>query len=165
VSDRFFTAAYALDGELVGVGQQHISQLSKRWINVAAALLAEQGSNFDAHLRGPLAHMRLKLTSSDGMGLGMFFVNDQLVASTAYLRGDDPAGEKQLCEMFVQSLESTGYVRRAATTEMPFRSILQLRERPLHIAIVWGNPNVSQDDHQLVQEFATHMAAAFLCGT
>ena len=46
-------------------------------------------------------------------------------------------------------------------TNAPLAELVTFDGRPLLAVVVWGNPNVSERDHELVQELGIHFAAAF----
>ena len=162
VSNAFHIAAFAPDGELQGTGVWLLSKLSPRWLAVCDNLLTH-GEVFRTSLSGALSHIEIKLTSSNGAGLGMFFVRGSLAISTAYFRGENPQAEEQVLEMLLDSLRSSAIVQSAATSATPFEALRSLNERPLNVVIAWGSSEICEADHQLVRELSNHFAGAYLC--
>jgi len=160
---RFYVAPFTIDGESLGVHEWDVAQLSAKWLSFAQQLIHENGSVLRRSLGGPLSHLEIKLTAADGIGLGTMFANDQIVVSTAYFGGANPAEERELETMFLESLRGSAPVKRHASMDLPFDQLRTIRERPLHVVVVWGNPQVSDQDHELIREFANHFAGAFLC--
>ena len=136
--DAFHVAAFAPDGELQGTGVWQLSQLSPRWLAVCGNLL-RQGNVFHASPGGALAHLSIRLTSSGGTGLGMFFVYENLAASTAYFRGENSEAEAQMLDLLLTSLRITPLVRLAASSAAPFEALRTLSQRPLHVVVAWGS--------------------------
>ena len=160
--DAFSIAAFAPDGELQGTGVWRLSQLSPRWLAVCADLL-RKGDAFHAPLSGALSHLSVKLTSGNGAGLGMFFVNENLATSTAYFRGENSKAEAQVLDMLLDSLRSTPLVRVATSSSRPFEAFRTLSQRPLNVVVPWGSSEISEADHRLVRELSNHFAGAYLC--
>jgi hypothetical protein len=161
--DAFHVAVFTADGQLEGTGIRPLSRLSPRWLSVCDNLLA-QGPAFRSSLGGPLSHIEIKLMSSNGAGLGMFFAHGVLVTSTAYFRGDSPETEKQVLEMLLTSLRNSVPAHLVTSSAVPFEALRSLSARPLNVVVVWGALEVSEQDNELVQELSNHFAGAYLCG-
>ena len=162
-TQSFFTAPFAVDGEMLGLGEISIAQLSPKWLGVCGNIIGAHGDTFRVSLGQALSHLEIQLTASRGAGLGTFFANSEIVVSTAYLRGTDRALEQVVLSSFVDSINRTTVGRQAGTSPSRFWSMLSISQRPLQVVIAWGNPQVSTQDAELVRELATHFAAAFLC--
>ena len=162
-TDCFFVAPFSLDGEQIGIGVVQLSDLSPKWLRVCEMLLASHGPAFRKSLGQMLAHVEIKLTSISGAGIGSFYAHNQLVVSTAYFRGQDSAAEQELERMFIDSLQSSETVQKAARTLQPFEALTEIKNRPLHVVVAWANPNATAEDQNLVRELANHFAAAYLC--
>jgi hypothetical protein len=163
--DSFFAAPFAVDGELLGIGSWRASDLSPRWLRVCERLLAEGGHAFRSALGPELPHLEVQFTSANGAGIGTFFAGGAIGISAAYLRGQDAGTEREVLEMFVRSLRATPLVQQAKATDLPFEGVFQLRERPLHVVVPWGNPTMSEQDEEIIGELSNHFAAAYLCRT
>jgi hypothetical protein len=161
-AQRFYAAPFAIDGEMLGLGAWQISALSPRWINFARDLLQEGGSTFHRSLPPPFERVHLRFTSASDAALATFSLDTVVTASSAYLRGEDLTSEQQLLEMFVQSARKADIVRKVQTTSEPFAKVFSIRERPLHVVIVWG-ASMHDQDAECIAQLATHFAAAFLC--
>lgn len=111
----------------------------------------------------PLSHIEIKLTSADGTGLGMFYVNGALAISVGLFRGACAETEAAVLNAFVASLRNSRMVQIAATSDRPFEALLQLQQRPLLALVVWPPDELTETDADLVRELSTHFAAAFLC--
>jgi hypothetical protein len=159
----FFVAPFAPDGELLGVGSWQLSDLSPKWLNFCERMLRDLGPVFRVPLEHNLSHLEVKLTSTNGAGLGTFYAHGQIALSTAYLRGQDSDAELEVLRMFISSLRRVDVVKGLQRERLPFEDALTVRERPLHVVVVWGNPNVSEEDQGLIQELSNHFAGAFLC--
>jgi hypothetical protein len=161
----FYAAPFASDGELVGVGQWRLTDLSPRWLEFCRQLLANEGEKFRTALPGPLSRLHLNFTSAEGTALVTFSVGAQIAASAVYLRGENANTEQEVLAMFVDSLRRTAIVEQCQAGRDPFRVAFALKERPLHVVVAWGNPAVNEEDSGLVTELGNHMAAAFLCAS
>jgi len=53
-TDSFFSAPFTVDGELMGVGEWRVSDLSPRWLRFCEDLLSQREA-FQTPLPGPLA--------------------------------------------------------------------------------------------------------------
>jgi len=163
-TDSFFAAPFAVDGELMGVAEWHVSDLSPRWLRFCEDLLSQREA-FKTPLPGPLAHLELRFTSAQGAALATFLASGQLVVSAAYLRGDNPDAEQELLSMFVESLRRSAFVQCSQAGQEPFGAVFGLNQRPLHVVVAWANPRVADNDEELVRELGNHLAAAFLCAS
>lgn len=162
--ESFEVAAFGFDGELVGTGTHHTNQLSPRWLSVCSALLKDGGEVFRHSMGAQLAHIEVQLTSANGAGLGMFYVNGALVLSFGLFRGDSEEAESAVIRMFVNSLRNSRVVQAATDSPRPFDDLLHLNMRPLFAIVVWPSDDLSEVDADLVRELSTHFAAAYLCG-
>lgn len=161
MSSEYKVAVFTADGALEGTGTQRVAALSKKWIDVCRGMLAECGPKFRVPL-GPLRHLEVGLTSSDDIGVGMFFANSHIALSTLYLgKQSGPEAAAELMEMFLASLRRAMPVAAQQHERPAFSDLTEIHERPLYAVVVWANPAVSEDDYQLLREFSTHFAAAF----
>jgi hypothetical protein len=161
----FYAAPFASDGQLVGVGQWRLADLSARWLDFCGQFLVQHGERFRSALPAPLNRLELTFTSAEGTALATIAVAGQIAASAVYLRGENPNAEQELLAMFVESLRRTAIVQQCHVGPEPFQAALGLTERPLHVVVAWGSPAVDEEDYGLVTEVGNHMAAAFLCGS
>ena len=158
--DHYYVAPFAPAGELLGVGRWEVKDLSPRWLSVCSDLLAAHGPVFRTSLGGRLDHIEIGMTIAEGVGLGTFYCHGKLGVSAVYLPGQSPGIESGILDMFIGSLRRTDFVREASQSDTPFEAVRQITERPLHVVVVW--PNVSEDEHELLSEFSTNFAGAFL---
>jgi len=162
IAQVFHAAPFAFDGELLGVGAWQVSALSPRWVEFGREVLRTGGSAFHGPLPSPFERVGLCFTSVSGPALATFSLDGVPVASSAYLRGDDLTAERQLLEMFLESVRRVDIVRKTQRTSQPFVEVFSIAERPLHVVISWG---VSEgDDGSMIAELGTHFAAAFFYG-
>jgi hypothetical protein len=162
-SGTFYAAPFAVDGEPIGIGSWSVSDLSPDRLKVCERMLAEGGSVFRSPFASPLSHLEVRFTSANGAAMATFFANGKVAVSAAYLRGEDPAIEQEVLEMFVTSLKNVDLVKRAKASQSPFQGVFLVRERPLHVVVPWGNPDVSEEDDDVIGEVSNHFAAAYLC--
>jgi hypothetical protein len=153
----FYAASFAIDGELLGIGEWQLSKLSPRWLEFSREVLRIGGPAFDKSLPAPFDRVRLRFTSANGVALATFSIDSAPVASSAFLRGTDSAAERQVLQMFVESSRRASVVQCASTTPEPFAKAFTISQRPLHIVIAWGTHD---DDAGMVPELSTHLAAA-----
>jgi hypothetical protein len=113
-------------------------------------------------LPAPFERVGLRFTSARGAALATFSLDGAVVASSAYLRGDDIAAERDLLEMFVESLRRVDAVRQTQTTSQPFAEVFAISERPLQVVVAWGSS--SEKDGEMVAQLGTHLAGVFLYG-
>lgn len=160
----FEVAAFGFDGELLGTKTRHVNHLSPRWLAVYEALLRECDEVFRQSMGAQLAHIEIQLTSDNGAGLSMFYVNGALALSLMLFRGENEEAELAVGRMFVDSLRSSPAVHTATGSPSPFEDLLHLKTRPLFALVVWPQDHLSEVDVDLVRELSTHFAAAYLCG-
>lgn len=96
------------------------------------------------------------------MALATFLIDSVPVGSSAFLRGTDSAAEREVLQMFVNSVRRAEAVKRAKTTPEPFAKAFTISERPIHVVIAWGTEQ--NEDAGTVSELSTHFAAAFFYG-
>ena len=161
-TDVFFVAPFALDGEFLGIGSLEVSGFSPKWLAICESILRQHGPLFRISMGQMLTYLEIELTSANGVGLSTFYAKGEAVISAAYLSGRDAEAERTVSRMFVDSLRSIPIIQQAKGSERPFESVFMIPERPLHVVVVWTNPNVSPEDFQLLQELSSHFAAAFL---
>jgi len=159
----FYVAPFVFDGELEGIGGWMLSQLSPKWLAFCSEMLAEQGANFECAIPlPPLEHISLRVTSSSGATLVNFSVRNRPATSGAALSGENPAADAEVLRMFVDSLREVPLVRQAAATQLPFEAAFSITARPLFVVIPWADPDISEDDMQLVHDLQKHLAGALL---
>lgn len=157
----YFIAPFTPDGQLIGVAGRALAELSPKWLAFCRELLASHGSTFRCPIPLPsLQHITLQVTSAGGTALVSLLVNDQPASSAVALTGQEPGAEAEVLKMFVESLRRVTLVQQAAATSKPFESLFSLRERPLYAVVLWANPQISEEDQQLVQELENHLAGA-----
>lgn len=161
--DSFYVAPFAIVGKPLGVGRWRLSDLSPKWLGVCDDMLRDLGPRFRTSPGRRLRHIEVKLTSVNGAALATFYARGAVAAMTACLRGQVPRAESEVVRMFVDSLRRVPAIRQDQTSPSPFERMTELRERPLQIVVPWPAPGVSDADHDVVQEFAVHFAAAYLC--
>ena len=161
--DHFFSAPFAFDGESQGIGEWELSALSPRWLDVCEQLLRQHGPVFRTSLGHKLSHLEIELTSARGAGIGTFRAHNRVVISTGYLRGQDAVADSEVVQMLINSLRRVPIVQSAKSTPSPFEEMKSIVERPIHLIVAWADPNVSEQDEELVRELANHFAAAYLC--
>lgn len=160
--EGFFIASFAIDATLEGKGRWAYRDLSAKWSNTCTELLRAEGVNFDHTWSGPLSHIRTKLTSARGAGICTIFVYDHVASSFLLLRGQDHGTERDVSQMFVNSLRNVDLVRASTRLAEPFAEVLSMSERPLMVVMPIPDASISDQDHNLVRELSLHLASAFL---
>jgi hypothetical protein len=160
VPQTFHVAPFAFNGELQGIGGWQMSALSKRWLDFGRHIL--RAGSFSGLLPAPFERVGLRFTSARGAALATFSLDGVLVASSAYLRGDDVVAERELLEKFVESLRRVDAVRQSQGASQPFAEIFGILERPLHVVVAWGSS--PGEDSEMIAQLGTHFAGAFLYG-
>ena len=161
-TQTFHVAPFAFNGEPQGIGAWQMSALSNRWLDFGRDVLCAGGASFSSLLPAPFERVGLRFTSARGAALATFSLDGALIASSAYLRGDDIAAERELLAMFVESLRRVDAVRQTQTTSQPFAEVFGISERPLHVVVAWGSSSV--EDGEMIAQLGTHFAGAFLYG-
>ncbi|MBS0260406.1 MAG: hypothetical protein JSS02_00510, partial [Planctomycetes bacterium] len=131
------------------------------WREVCTAFLKKHGAVFDVLWDGNLSEIRTKFTSANGAAIATFFVREHVTASVLLLRARSPTIEKQLTEMFVDSLRRTTWVVQAATTPFPFSTAGSIIDRPLLLVVAFPEPSVSEHEQSITRELVLHLAGAF----
>ncbi|HEX7693539.1 MAG TPA: hypothetical protein VF409_03560, partial [Sphingomonas sp.] len=103
LSDRFWIAPFALDGELIGVGERSFSDLSQHWIGVCESLIDHHGPVFDQPLQGPLRHLRIKCTAAGSVAMVVLYAHEVPVTSFAVVTGAAPSEEAEALTMFTEA--------------------------------------------------------------
>jgi hypothetical protein len=160
-SQGFFIAPFAIDGEPAGLAYREPTELSGERLAMCNELLRQHGLCLDVSLKGNLSHLRIKVTSASGAGLATFWTGGRLALSVMLASGRAPEAEAELMDLFVQSLRRAPIVSAAACSQEPFRMVRAIKERPLMIVVAWPEEAISDEDHELVQQLAIHMAPAF----
>src|ERR1700752_4786421 len=101
----YTVAVFTPDGILEGTGTQAVADLSAKWLGFCSALLRDAGPSFRASLGGGLEHLEIKLTSALGNAIGTLYARGNIAVSTLYLSGCSGAGEQDIVNMFVASLQ------------------------------------------------------------
>jgi len=158
----FTVAGFTIDGTLEFKGRWSYRDLSAKWSNICDDLFRAKGVNFDYTWSGPLSHIRTKLTSARGAGLFTIFVNAHVATSNLLLRGHDLGAEREMSRMFVGSLQKVYLVQSITRLSEPFAEALSLSERPLMVIVPIPDELISDQDNDVVQELALHLASAFL---
>jgi hypothetical protein len=161
-NDGFTIAAFAVDGELMGIAHQSFEGLSQHWIGVAQSFFANYGATFDERFQGPLGHLRIKCTSAAGAALILFYVHDQPASSCAIASGASPAAEAQVLAMFAESVRVSTEPFHTDAQAVPFSEVSTLPNRPLLIVVSWPDRTISEQDREIVKELVWHFGAAFL---
>jgi hypothetical protein len=160
----FTVAGFTIDGTLEGKWRWTYRDLSAKWSNICDELLRAKGVNFDYTWSGPLSHIRTKLTSTRGAALFTIFVNAYVATSNLLLRGHYRGAERDTSRMFVRSLQKVHLVQTITSLSEPFAEVLSLSERPLMVIMPIPDESISDQDNDVVQELALHLASAFLRG-
>jgi hypothetical protein len=160
--DRFWIAPFVLDGELLGVGEWRIEDLSSRWIDVCASLIEYYGPVFDQRLQGPLGHIRIRCTAVDSGAMVILYAREVAAASFAVVLGKAPIAEAQMLAMFADRISSSTSRYHVRGSSKPFREMTTLPERPIAMVVPWAQSPISEQDHELVTELTRHLAAALI---
>ena len=165
VADQYHVAVFLPDGSLEGTGVRQRAGLSAKWLGVAAELLAVVGASGRAAVPFEnLTHLELRFTRLRSAALVTYCAGGALAVSTLLLTGEDPTVEAEVIEMFLASARRSVSVP-VSGPRAPFDQLGSLRQRPLHAVVVWGNPGVTDQDGELIQELSAHVAGAFLTRT
>ena len=154
----FHVAPFSCDGDLLGIAEWDVATLSDRWLGFCRELLSTHGPIFTTTLPGPLHRVGIRFTSAQGAALATFSFDGVPVASSALLRGEAPAAERELLLMFVQSARGLDVVRTSQQSTEPFEEIFGIHLRPLHTVITFGG----SEDANIIPELGNHLAGAFL---
>ncbi|WP_447725893.1 hypothetical protein [Sphingomonas koreensis] len=160
--ERFWIAPFVLDGELLGIGEWWIKDLSSHWIDVCASLLEHYGPIFDQHLQGPLSHIRIRCTAIDSGAMVVLYAYDVAATSFVVVLGAAPPAEAQMLSMFAESVRSSTLHYQVAGLREPFHEMSTLIERPIAMVVPWAQSSVSEEDHELVTELMRHFTAALI---
>ena len=160
--DRFWIAPFVLDGELLGVGEWWIKDLSSHWIDVCTSLIEHYGPTFDQHLQGALSHIRIRCTAIDCGAMVVLYAHGLAASSFAVVLGTSPTAEAHMLAMFADSVRASTLRYHADGSNKPFHEMATLSDRPMVIVVPWAQSPVSQQDHELVTELVRHLAAALI---
>lgn len=157
----FFVAAYGIDGECEGHGYWEYARLSKELVEILRSLLLRNGAIFTCQMEGVLKPISLQFTSADGAAIGTYFVGSSVCASVLMLSGRVPETDKEVAQMFAQSVRESsraivGNLSGTAFADIPFQL-----ERPLFVIVPWPSESVTDDQIESVQKVSIHLAAAY----
>lgn len=154
----FHIAPFSADGSCCGVGFWKNSDLSPRWIAAANDFLAANGPVFRKNWDGVLGDYETHLTSAQSCALATFLAKGRIVVSTLLLSGLQPQAEAELQVLFASSMQRLPTV--PASTSV-LEGIRRITDRPLSIVFITADPQVSDQENDIVRELSTHFAAAF----
>jgi hypothetical protein len=157
----FFLAAFDSTGELVGQSVFDPTRLSARWLLFCERLLAGHGEQVAVTLAGPLAHIALRFTSASGAAIGTFSAGGHLVNSILFLSGREPDADTEVSEMFHRSVSGNVFKLQSTSNPSPFCDLFKIEDRPLACIVAWGNPEVTEEEDELITELSWHLAGAF----
>jgi hypothetical protein len=157
----FHSAAFHPDGELWAMQFKAYPELHQERLTSAHSFLNRMGPNFRASWGEDLADLETKLTAANGCALATFYVGGGIASSHLLLSGQDLETELQLAQSFVASLRRVRLVQLGAKSLEPFEEILQLKQRPLDVVVLWANPTAPTDRNQLAFDLSVHLAGAF----
>jgi len=160
--DRFWIAPFAVDGELLGVGERLFADLSQHWIGVCASLIDHYGPVFDQHLEGPLSYLRIKCTAVESAAMVVLYAYGAPASSFVVATGTAPEVEAEVLAMFAESIRSSTPHYQVSNIEVPFGAMTSVTQRPLMIVVPWPQSSIAQEDHELVKELGWHLAAALM---
>ena len=163
VNPTYFVAPFAVNGELMGIGEGTTSELSQQGREFWRRLLEASGPAFKGPVPSPgMEHVGLRFTSAEGAALVTFTVRDEIASSAVALRGTNPPAESELLKLFVESVRRAPLAKQSGAGPTAFEAVLQLTQRPLYVVVPWPNPRLSDEELDLVQELDSHLAAALL---
>jgi hypothetical protein len=157
----FTIAAFDPAGSMIGTADKFYANLSPKWLLETSRFLAAHGDQFKTHWQGPLAHLETQFTASDGIALVTFRTRGIVVGSIALAAGENMVAEKYVLRMFVDSLKEAQITKFLSDSEKPFEQLFEINARPLMVAVPWGDQRITEEDDDLVQELAIHLAGAF----
>lgn len=160
--EGFWIAPFALDGELLGVGEWRFDALSKHWIGVCTSLIDHYGLIFDEHLQGPLSHLRIKCTGIESAAMVVLYAHGAPAASFAVVTGAAPAVDAHVLAMFTESIRSSTQQFQVSNIEEPFGAMMSMAQRPLMVVVPWPQSHIAEQDHELVKEIGWHLATALI---
>jgi len=160
--DGFWIAPFALDGELLGVGEWRFDALSKHWISVCTSLIDHYGPVFDECLQGPLGHLRIKCTAAESAAMVVIYAHGAPASSFAVATGAIPAMDTRVLAMFAESIRSSTRQFQVSNIGEPFEAMTSVAQRPLMVVVPWPQSHIAEQDHELVREIGWHFAAALI---
>ena len=98
------------------------------------------------------------------MGIVTFMVHTKVASSLLLLRGSSPIAEREAMTLFIDSLRRVKVVKTLAASATPFSDICTIDPRPVLVVVPWPDPEISQNDHELVRELELHLAGAVFAG-
>jgi len=160
--DRLWIASFAIDGELLGVGERAFEKLSQHWIGVCASLIDHYGPVFDRPLQGPLSHLRITCTAAASAAMVVLYAHGLPVSSFAVAADAAPAEDTQVLAMFAESIRSSTVQFQVSNIETPFHEMTTISQRPLMVVVPWPESSIAEQDHELAKELGWHLAAALV---
>ena len=155
--DQFHAIVYTPSGHTEGVNLWKMSDLVDRWVEFWCTALRDI-EHFDSQLPEPFDAVRLRYHTDGKIGVADFFFNGVFFSTSALLRGEDRAEEKNLIESLAGVAREQQ--RAAGFKESSFAEIRKAKERPLHIVFVWTYQ--MDENYQMVPELTNHLAGAFM---
>lgn len=160
MKNSFYVAPFTFGGEMEGIGEWLVSDLSEKWLLVCENFLKNRGDSFSDEWPGNISHVKTRITSDSGAALVSFASRDVHVSSVVLLRGGDSVVESSILEMFSESMKR---IDATGGWDSSLSLMLGIRERPLMIAVPVPDPRVPDIEYEIVRELSLHLAAVFLC--
>lgn len=160
-AQSFIIAPFGIDGVMEGKAKWKIADLSPKWTGICSDLIAATGPSLDHSLGGPLSHLRIRSSDTDGATHITISVHDRPVSLAALASGkSSKADANALASFFGAILEASARFR--ADNRQAFGDMMTMPDRPLLVVVPWPDELISDQEHDLARELMLHFTAALL---
>lgn len=160
MASDFHLAVFSIDGELTGVRRWDSSELDPKKVQECRQILASNASQGRGSLRAPNDAVGYTYTTHHGAALLTMSVAANIGVSVLLASGSSPSVDRQYMDLFCISVSKASPVATLGSGER-FRKMLSLTHRPLGVAVIWGNPQISDNESDVMREFTCHFLGAF----
>ncbi len=169
---RFTLANYNNDGEQIGVSQVMAEELESRTVAGFKKILSKLSGDLElpleAELPGPIAHIDFRVGSDLNGAYVLYYLHDEVVFASLFLRGQDLECETELTQVFKFLLLDTEDLDEP--TEDEIDEVLAssafdfpaITERPAAFNVRLSSRPEDSEICQHIDKMDQHLAAAFL---
>jgi hypothetical protein len=169
--NHFTVADYDNDGAVIEVTEVAIDQLDEMQVEWFEKKLARLSGDLELPLEGQLPgdipHIDFRIGSDFNGAYVLYYLHDEVVFASLYLRGEDDLTETELTQVFKFLLLDSGDADEPSEDEI--ESVLAsaafdfpaVENRPVVYAVHFSNDPEEETECQHIKRMDQHLAAAF----
>ncbi len=168
---HYTVADYDNDGGMIEVSQVAVEQLDDFLVDWFEKKLSRLSGDLElpleSQLPGDLPHVDFRIGSDFNGAYVLYYLHDEVVFASLYLRGQDELTEMELTQVFKFLLLDTGDSEEPSEDEI--ESVLAstafdfpaVEERPVAYTVQFSNDPQEEAECQHIRRMDKHLAAAF----